>query len=169
MTYAQPERIAARHETEGFDCGSQAQTTWLRRHALQADRTDSTRVMVVTRQGEQRVVGFHALSAGSVEPAIAPRRVAAGLPRYPVPVVLLTRLGVDLAEQGRGLGRALVKDALLRAAAAAETVAARALVVHCESDEAKAFYLRLAEFEPSPTDPLHRYLLMSDLRRSLGD
>ena len=168
MTYAPVERIAARHETDGFDCGSDAQTNWLRRHALQADRSDSTRVMVVTRQDEHRVVGYHALSAGSVEPAAAPGRITKGLPRHPVPVVLLTRLGVDRSEQGRGLGRALVKDALLRVAAAAETIAARALLVHCESEEARAFYLRLAEFEASPTDPLHLYLLMADLRRASG-
>ena len=168
MRYSQVEPISKRHATADFDCGSEAQTTWLRKHALQADRSDSTRVQVVTRAGEARVVGYYALSAGSVETTNVPERILKGLPRYPVPVIILTRLGVDQDEQGHGLGRALVKDALLRAAEASEIIGARALLIHCENDSARAFYLRLLpEFEPSPTDPLHLFLLMSDLRRTL--
>ena len=166
MSYSAVERISTRHETAEFDCGSDAQTTWLRRHALQADRADSTRVLVVTRGDDPRVVGYYALSAGSVEPGGAPARVAKGMPRHPLPVIVLTRLGVDRSEQGRGLGRALVKDALLRAATAADAIGVRAILIHCESEAARDFYLRVAEFEPSPTDPLHLFLLMSDLRRS---
>jgi GNAT superfamily N-acetyltransferase len=90
------------------------------------------------------------------------------MPRYPVPVVILTRLGVDVREQGRGLGRALLKDVLLRVASASEILGARALLVHCEHTQAKSFYLHLGEFEESPTDPLHLYLLMSDLRKTLA-
>ncbi len=168
MRYSQVEPISKRHATADFDCGSEAQTTWLRKHALQADRSDSTRVQVVTRAGEARVVGYYALSAGSVETTNVPERILKGLPRYPVPVIILTRLGVDQDEQGHGLGRALVKDALLRAAEASEIIGARALLIHCENDSARAFYLRLLpEFEPSPTDPLHLFLLMSDLRKTL--
>lgn len=160
--------ISAEHVTAEFDCGSEAQTAWLRRHALQADRTDSSKVQVVTRTGDKRVVGYYALSAGSVEPAKAPPRVTRGMPRYPVPVVILTRLGVHRGEHGRGLGRALLKDALLRVASASEVIAARALLIHCEDDDAKGFYLHFAEFEESPTDPLQLYLLLSDLRKTFG-
>jgi GNAT superfamily N-acetyltransferase len=130
---------------------------------------DSTRVMVITHRDDARVVGYYALSAGSVEPSAAPDRIAKSMPRYPVPVIILTRLGVDRAEQGRGLGRALLRDALIRAAAAAAEIGVRAILVHCESSAARDFYIRVAEFEPSPTDPLHLYLLLSDLRKSLED
>jgi GNAT superfamily N-acetyltransferase len=82
--------------------------------------------------------------------------------------VVLTRLGIDVGEQGRGLGRALLKDALLRVASASEILGARALLIHCEDDTARSFYLHLGEFEASPTDPMHLYLLMSDLRKALG-
>jgi GNAT superfamily N-acetyltransferase len=169
VSYSPAEAISKRHLTDEFDCGSEAQTSWLRRHALQADLTDSTKVRVVTRRGDQRVVGYYALSAGSVEQAHAPERVRKGMPRYPVPVIILTRLGVDEGEQGKGLGRALLKDAILRAEAASHSIGARALLIHCETVEAKAFYLRLVpDFEESPTDPLHLYLLMSDLRRTIA-
>jgi GNAT superfamily N-acetyltransferase len=168
MTYGPVEPISAEHDTSEFDSGSDAQTLWLRRHALQAHRTDSTRVQVVCRSGERRVVGYYALSAGSVQLADAPPRVAKGMPQYPVPVVILTRLGVDLEEQGRGLGRALLKDAMLRVASASDAIGARGLLVHCEDERARAFYEHFGFFEQSPTDPLHLFLLMSDLRRTLG-
>jgi GNAT superfamily N-acetyltransferase len=129
---------------------------------------DTSKVRVVTRAGSERVVGYYALAAGSVELAGASARVAKAMPRYPVPVVILTRLGVDRSEQGRGLGRALLKDALVRVASASEVIGARALLVHCEDEPAKAFYQHFGEFEASPTDPLHLFLLVSDLRRTLG-
>jgi hypothetical protein len=77
-------------------------------------------------------------------------------------------VGVDLSCQGLGLGKALVVDALRRVAAASEVIGVRALLIHCENDTARDFYLRLAKFDASPTDPLHLFLLMKDLRRALG-
>ena len=168
MSYGRVESISSEHVTDEFDCGSEAQTVWLRKHALQAHRTDSSKVRVIARLGDKRIVGYYALAAGSVALETAPPRVAKGMPRYPVPVVILTRLGFDRQDQGRGLGRALVKDALLRVAWASEEIAARALLIHCEDEAAKRFYLRCGEFEESPTDPLHLFLLMSDLRNTLG-
>jgi predicted N-acetyltransferase YhbS len=91
-----------------------------------------------------------------------------GAGRYHQPVVILTRLGVDRTVQGVGLGRALVVDALRRIATASEVIGVRALLIHCESDAARDFYLRLAKFEPSPTDQMHLLLLMKDLRRALA-
>lgn len=154
----------------GFDCGSPAQSDWLVEHALQAHRAGLSRVYVVRHldRADERVVGYYALAAGSVAPADASRRLMQGVGRYHQPVVILTRLGVDRAAQGVGLGRALVVDALRRIAAASEVIGVRALLIHCESDAARDFYLRLATFEPSPTDPMHLLLLMKDLRRALA-
>ena len=84
-------------------------------------------------------------------------------------MILLARLGVDLGAQGQNLGMALVKDAMIRAHQAAETVGARALLIHAESATARDFYMHLAEFEPSPTDPLHLVLLMADIEDILGE
>lgn len=93
--------------------------------------------------------------------------MAQGAGRYHQPVVILTRLGVDLSCQGLGLGRALFVDVLRRVTAAADVIGVRALLIHCESGAAREFYLRLATFDPSPTDPMHLYLLMKDLRKAL--
>ena len=163
--YGRVESLSRDHETAGFDCGSGAQTTWLRRHALQAHQSDTARVYVVCGTGTRRVVGYYALTAGSVAHDGVPPRTIKGLGRYPIPVILLTRLGVDVAEQGRGLGSALVRDALLQTAAIADRVGVRALLIHAETPEAAEFYRRIDPgFEPSPTDPLHLVLLMKDLR-----
>jgi GNAT superfamily N-acetyltransferase len=83
-------------------------------------------------------------------------------------VVILARLAVDLGEQGQGLGRALIKDALLRVAGAADIVGVRAVLVHAKDDEARAFYERI-DFEPSPVDPPRMFLLMKDLGRALRE
>ncbi len=166
--YSQVELLTAAHQVEDFDCGSDAQSIWLRRHALNAHNAGTSRVYVVRRLADDVVVGYHALATGGVMPIDAPDRVRKGAGQYPVPVILLTRLGVDLSEKGEGLGRALLKDALLRVVSAAEIVGIRAMLVHAEDEEARDFYMHHVEFEPSPTDPLHLMLLMKDLRRSLS-
>ncbi|GIF51797.1 hypothetical protein DFJ67_1652 [Asanoa ferruginea] len=168
--FAAVESLSPAHALDGFDCGSAAQSEWLVDHALQAHRAGLSRVYVVrgVDDDEDRVVGFYALAAGSVAPASASRRMMQGAGRYYQPVVILTRLGVDKTVQGVGLGRALVVDALRRVAGAAEVIGVRALLIHCESESARDFYLTLAKFEPSPTDPMHLFLLIKDLRRAVA-
>jgi GNAT superfamily N-acetyltransferase len=163
--------LAKNHVVDGFDCGSVAQSEWLTRHSLQAHQSGTSRVYVVTRDADsgQTVAGYYALAAGSVAPAAAPQRLAQGAGRYHQPVVILTRLGVDLPCQGLGLGRALVVDALRRVATASDVIGVRALLIHCENDTARDFYLRLAKFDASPTDPLHLFLLVKDLRKALDN
>lgn len=168
--YGRIEPIASSHDTETFDCGSEDQTTWLRRFALQAHRTDSAKVYVACRRDASTIAGYYALNAGSVASEDAPARVSHGAGRYPVPVIVLARLGVDVSEQGRGLGTALVKDAFLQVAAVADRVGVRALLIHAETAEAAEFYYRIdPAFEASPTDPLHVLLLTKDLRRAIRD
>lgn len=167
--YGPLERLTPDHDTSEFDCGSEAQTNWLRKHALQAQAAETAAVYVVCTAGSRRVVGYFALAAGSVERSEAPERVTKRTGRYPIPIILLARLGVDVREQGLGLGRALMKQVLLRTSEAADTVGARALLIHAESDAARSFYEHLAEFEPSPTDALHLFLLMKDLRATIDE
>lgn len=82
-------------------------------------------------------------------------------------MVLLARLAVDLTEKGQGLGKGLLKDALLRIAQAADVIGCRAVLVHAKDETARAFYAKY-DFQPSPTDDLHLYLLLKDLRKNLG-
>ena len=158
----------ARHDVSGFECGSDAQTRWLRQIARTAQAAGTARVYVVTLAGSDRVVGYHALAAASVAQDDAPPALLKSAGRSPIPVVLLARLGVDGSAQGQGLGTALVKDAMLRAHQASVTIGARALLIHAESERARDFYLHLAEFDASPTDPLHLMLLMNEIERILA-
>ena len=158
-----PEELSDVHDVKSFDCGKPELTEWLRRYALQSHRGESARVYVLHRGG--RVVGYHALAAGSVQPEEAPARIKKGLAQHPIPVILIARLAVDTSEKGRGLGATLLKDALFRIVAAADQIGARAALVHAKDDDARKFYEHFG-FEPSPTDPLHLLLLMKDLRAS---
>ena len=170
MQLAPPVRFEpGRHDVSAFDCGSEAQTKWLRQVARPAQAARTAVVYVVTPEGEDRVVGYHALAAASVAQSDAPSPLLKSAGRSPVPVILLARLGVDLSAQGHGLGAALVKDAMLRSYHAAATVGARALLIHAESATARDFYVHLAEFDQSPTDPLHLVLLMEDMEGILGE
>ena len=102
------------------------------------------------------MVGYYTLAAGSVSRDDLPPRVAKGLGNYPIPVILLARLAVDRTEQGKGVGAALLKDAIFRAAQAADIVGCRALLVHAKDQAAQAFYSKF-DFEPLPgsrTPPL---------------
>jgi len=165
--FSDPE-LLARQRTEGFRCGRPALDAWLVEHARAATGAGSARTYVVCdREQGDRVVGYFALNAGGIKPADAPRRVRAGMPRHPIPVVLLARLAVDLEVQGHGLGAFLLADAMRRSLAASEAIGVRALLVHAKDEKARAFHERFG-FVASPTDPLHLMLLMKDLRASLG-
>lgn len=168
MKLSPVEPLTRAHRVAEFDCGSHAQNEWLARHAAQAHASGTSRVYVVEDLETERVAGYYALAAGSIGRADAPRRLLQGAGGYDQPVILLTRLGVDRTVQGAGLGRALVVDALRRVNATADMVGVRAVLIHCENEEARAFYLRLARFEESPTDPLHLLLLIKDLRKSMA-
>jgi len=166
MAYSRPEPLRGKHSLEGFCCGDDSLDTWLLRHARHAEAAGSARTFV-TGEGE-RVIGYYALVVGQVEAGDATERLLKGQPsNRPVPVVILARLAVHSDHQGKGLGRSLLQDALLRAATAAESVGIRALVAHAE-EGASGFYDRFG-FESSPTDPLHRILLMKDLRQLLSE
>ena len=150
---------------ESFDCGQPALNQFLQRFALVNQNSNSSQTYVSCSSGS--VAGFYSLTVGSVEPAIAAPRVVKGLPKHPVPVMILARLAVDVSHQGIGLGKALLKDALMRTAQAADIAGIRALLVHAKDEPARQWYLNW-EFEPSPSDPFHLFLLMKDPKAMVG-
>lgn len=160
-----PVPLDGSHDRAGFDCGVGPLNDYLHKYALQNQQNRSARTYVATRGA--RVVGYYTLAAGSVSRADTPDRVAKGLANHPVPVILLARLAVDHSEQGQGLGRGLLKDALRRVVQAADLIGCRALLVHAKDDGAKAFYERFG-FVPSPTHPLHLFLLVKDILANRG-
>lgn len=160
------ETLDSTHDLTQFDCGKHLSLNdWLKRFAWANQRSDASRTFVVHRN--QVVVGYYSIAAGSIGKSDAPSRIAKGLPNQPIPVVLLGRLAIDRSEQGSGLGSALLRDALLRVARAADSLAIRAVLVHAIDEDAAKFYRRFG-FEESPTHPLHLLLLMKNLRHNLS-
>lgn len=160
-----PRKLESSDLVQGFDCGHAELNQFLQRYALQNQRANSAQTYVCCRASE--VLGFYSLAVGAVQPDATPARVTKGLPRHPVPVMLLARLAVHLPYQGKGLGRALLKDAMLRTAQAADIVGIRAMLVHAKDDDARRWY-ESWEFEASPSDPFHLFLLLKDLKALLG-
>lgn len=159
------EPLSQTHDVSRFDCGThESLNQWLKRFALTNQKNESARTYVVHRGG--RVVGYYSVSAGSVSVEEVPGRIAKGLAHHPIPVILLARLAVDKSEQGTGLGKALLKNALIRIAGAADIVGARAVLVHAIDEAARKFYEHFG-FEPSPIHELQLMLLMKDLRVNL--
>src|SRR5262245_10011469 len=159
-----PVLLEAGHDLTAFDCGAPALNEYLTKYALTNHQNRSARTYVSCRGST--VVGYYTLAAGSVSREETPARVAKGLARHPVPVILLARLAVDRTEQGKGVGAGLLKDALLRAVQAADIIGCRAVLVHAKDEAARQFYKRVG-FEPSPADELHLYLLMKNIKASL--
>lgn len=161
------EAISESHDVSRFDCGAhESLNDWLKRFALANQNNESARTYVVHRN--RQVVGYYSVSAGSVSLEEAPNRIAKGLARHPIPVILLARLAVDKDEKGTGLGKALLKDALGRIAQAADIVGARAVLVHAIDEQARRFHEHF-DFEPSPVHELQLMLLMKDLRKALEE
>ena len=126
-----PEHLTPQHDLEAFDSGVAALDDWLKRHALANEQAGGSRTYVVCARG--RVIGYYALATGGVAQAVATGRVRRNMPD-PVPVIVLGRLAVDRAYQGRGLGVGLLRDAILRSLQAAELGGIRAILVHAISE-----------------------------------
>ena len=163
--YTPVRKLAATDQVDAFDCGQAALNQFLQRYALVNQKANSAQTYVCC-QGDV-VVGFYSLVVGSVNPEAAPPRVMKGLAHHPVPVMILARLAVNMEHQRKGLGQALLKDALLRTAQAADIAGIRCLLVHAKDDMARRWY-ESWEFEPSPTDPYHQFLLLKDLKNLLS-
>ena len=163
MPLSAPCPLADGHQVVDFASGVASLDDWLKRRARANQSSGASRTYVVC-DGD-RVVGYYALASGCIAVQDVPGRFKRNMPD-PIPVVMLARLAVDSAYQGRGLGRALFRDSARRVANAADAIGIRGVVVHAISEQAKAFYLALG-FDPSPRDPTTLMVTLPDLRAAL--
>ena len=159
-----PELLADHHDIGSFSSGEASLDDWLRRRARANQVSGASRTYVVC-QGRQ-VIGYYALASGVVTVENASGRFRRNMPD-PIPVVLLARLAVDRTWQGRGIGRALFRDAARRVEHAADAIGVRGIVVQAISEEAKAFYQALG-FDPSPREPMMLMVTLSNIRAALS-
>lgn len=157
------ERLTSHHDVGEFRSGRQSLDRWLQVHALNSQQMDVARSFVLVEG--QGVLGYFSLTMGSVQRADAPPALVRGMPGYPVSMVLLARLAVDIHRQEQGLGALLLAEALRKAVTAGEAVAARLIVVDAIDDDAARFYARHG-FITVPEHPLRLYRRMKDVRAS---
>jgi GNAT superfamily N-acetyltransferase len=139
---------------------------WLVEHAPGADAAGSARSYVVVDEEQDRVVGYYALTVASLEREEATGRASRGMPRHPIPAMLLARLAVDESAQEEGAGAMLLADAMQRTLLVAEETGIRLLLVHAVNEDARSFYLHFG-FESSPSDPMNLQLLIEDIRATI--
>ncbi|WP_234947647.1 GNAT family N-acetyltransferase [Corynebacterium sp. CNCTC7651] len=161
-----PRRLEKSDNRKDFSSGEPSLDIWFHRYAMQNQRARNCVVYVST--WNDRVMGYYAVCTGSVEKELAPEDFASGRPRA-IPVVILARLAVDQRAQGKGIGRALLRDALTRCLAGSEAIGAAAVVVHALNEEAKQFYLSAADFIELPGEPLHLMLPIAQIARALQE
>lgn len=159
------EKLRRDHRVDGFDCGKEALNRFLSRFALQSQQANSSQTYVAL--SDDQVVGFYTLVFGDVADDDAPERLRKGMAGHPIPLMILARLAVSRGWTGKGLGAGLLKDAMARTLEAAHIAGLRAFAVHAKDDEARAFYERF-DFMASPSDPMHLFVLLKDIRALIG-
>jgi GNAT superfamily N-acetyltransferase len=158
-----PEPLTDHHQVDSFDSGEPVLDDWLKRRALANQAGGASRTYVVC--DEKIVVAFYALASGAIAQAGVPGKFRRNMPD-PIPVVVLARLAVDRNHQGRGLGRAMFRDAARRVVHAAAAIGIRGIVVHAISEEARRFYTALG-FDPCPADAMTLVVTLRDVRATL--
>lgn len=160
------EKLRRDHSVETFDCGREELNRYLLRYAWQNQQAGAAQTYLGLV--DTSIVGYHTLAVGQVAMEDAPERLTKGLAKHPVPIMLLARLATDRRWQGQGVGKALLRDAMLRTLQAAEIAGIRALAVHAKDEAARRFYERF-DFVPSPSDALHLFVPLKDVRRMIGE
>ncbi|MDW9451420.1 GNAT family N-acetyltransferase [Sinorhizobium meliloti] len=156
-----PTPLGEAHDFDLFQSGNDTLDDWLRRRAHANQASGATRTYVIAE--EWRVVGYYCLASGALDLADAPSSVRRNMPD-PIPMAVLGRLAIDRDWQGKGLGAALLQDAVLRSSQAADIMGIRGLLVHAISGEAKAFYEHYG-FQCSPNHPMTLVLSLKGKRR----
>jgi predicted N-acetyltransferase YhbS len=143
-----PEKLEKKHKLKNFDCDNEKLNEYLKKYAIQK---------------EQEVIGYYTLTFGSVDKIELPHSIQRSLPSYQIPVMLLARLAVDKKHKGNGLGKGLLRDAILRTLQASEIAGIKAILVKAKDENAKNFYRKL-DFIESPIDDLTLYLPLEFLK-----
>jgi GNAT superfamily N-acetyltransferase len=153
-----PVRLTLDHDVQNFESGERSLDEWILQRVLRNERDGASRTYVICSNNV--VIGYYALSTGSIASVSAPGRIRRNMPD-PIPVMLLGRLAIDRRWQGRGLGQELLRDAVLRTIQVSDMAGVRAIAVNAISENARRFYEKY-NFKPSPLDPFLMMLLLRD-------
>ncbi len=160
-----PAPLSAGHALDPFECGEASLDEWLKKRALKNQASGASRCFVVCQH--DAVIGFYSLSPGGSHHEGAPKPMRRNMPD-PLLILLLGRLAIDLRHQNQGIGRALLRDAMLRAVRVATDAGVFAMLVHALSDQAKRFYLSRG-FVESPLQPMTLLMTLTTVRAILAE
>lgn len=154
-----PTPLTAAHRLDDFTSGEPSLDQWLKQRALRNEGRGASRTYVLC--ADDQVVGYYCLATASIASALAPGALRRNMPD-PIPAMLLGRLAVVHGWQGHGLGKALLRDAILHTVQVSDVVGVKALLVHALSESAVRFYAANG-FRPFPIDPRTLFLPLSEL------
>ncbi len=160
-----PTLVSENHELDYFDSGEPSLDDWLKKRALKNQLSGASRCFVICEGKE--VIGYYCLSAGAINHEGAPKSMRRNMPN-PLPVLLLGRLAIHKKYHNRGLGSALLRDAMLRAVNVAQDAGIFAILVHALSENAKKFYLSRG-FVESPLQPMTLMMTLETVRLVLSE
>ncbi len=161
------ERLDGSHDRAGFSCGKAPLDDFIRSLAGQYEKRGLGRTYVAVRGAEKKVYGYYTLATGAVPTVHLPPKLAKKLPRHHVPVVLLGRLAVDQAAQGKRLGEYLLIDALRVSLGLSQAVGLFAVEVDAIDEQAKRFYEKYG-FTPLADNDRHLYLPIGTIEQLIG-
>ena len=164
MAISIPSPLSDEHRLDDFNCTSPDLTRWLLDRARKNHREGASRCFVVC-DDRQNVIGYYALAAGAVSHAFVPGNIKRNMPD-PIPVAVLGRLAVHSDWVGQGIGRGLLKDAILRTLQTSRQMGIRVLLCHAIDEGAKAFYLQHGFIE-SPIDAMTVMLSLVRLKEAI--
>lgn len=155
-------------DRQQFHCGEPELDNYLRKYAGQHVKANLSRTFVaVLNHAPQRIIGFYSLSMAQVAFDEIPQEMSRKLPKYPIPVARLGRLAVDTNFQGKGIGAALLMNALARCAGIArQDIAANGVIVDAKHERAQRFYQKYG-FITLTAKPLTLFIPMADIFESL--
>lgn len=159
MGITAPALLTSQHDVSAFTSDEPTLDIWLKERALKNQIAGASRTYVVCN--DNFVIAYYCLSSGIVTTNEATGAIKRNIPRE-IPMILLGRLAVDTRYTGRGIGRALVNDALQRALQAADIIGVRGVLVDALSSTAKVFWESVG-FQASGLDPMKLMVRISDL------
>lgn len=156
-----PVLISTHHKVEHFNCGEPSLDEWLKKRAIKNHSTGASRCFVICNDHNE-VIGYYCLSAGAISRDSASKPMQRNMPN-PLPVLVLGRLAIDQKYHNKGLGSALLRDALLRAVNVAEEAGVFAILLHALTTQAKQFYLSRG-FVESPIQSMTLFMTLETVR-----
>ena len=161
-----PSLLSDKHKVDNFDCGEASLNDWLKKRASKNNASDASRCFVICDKNNE-VVGYYSLSAGAISRGSAPKSMQRNMPDS-LPVLVLGRLAIDRIYHNKGLGSALLRDAMIRSVSIAQNAGVFAILIHSLSDKAKQFYLSRG-FVESPLQSMTLFMTLATIRVILAE